>query len=300
MTQAPAAPSPAGPGHNDSHPTNVYSLLARARDTTGLPLMELRMLLCHVTGWSKTQLITRDKENLDHRVAEQFDALSRRRAQGVPMAYLMGYREFYRRNFKVSEDTLIPRPETEELIDLALAQWPAGQPATVLDIGTGSGIIAITLKLERPHWTVHASDISQRALDMALINTRSLQADVHLFRSDYCSHIPSDVSFDIIVSNPPYIAANDGHLLQGDLRFEPRTALTDEGDGFAAYRALAVQAMRHVKPGGLLLVEHGYAQQIQIMELFNKAGWQAVLGHKDLSGNPRIVSAKAPSILNQE
>ena len=273
---------------------NAYSLLAHIREQTGLPWTELRILLCHITGWSNTQLITRDKETLEAGVAERFSELAQRRLKGEPIAYLTGQREFFGRMFKVNSGTLIPRPETEELVERALNRFPDKAGFGVLDIGTGSGVIAITLKKERPQWQVHASDISQTALDAAITNAHWLDADIAFGRSDYFTHLPQGMLWDLIISNPPYIAAGDKHLLAGDLRFEPRNALTDDQDGLHAYRTLAGQGRQWLRPQGTLMMEHGFEQQQAIMALFERSGWVNIEGYTDLSGNPRIVSAVSP------
>ena len=272
---------------------NAYNLIAQTREKTGLSFLDLRVLLCHLTGWTTAQLITRDKQDLDDAIAEQFIELTQRRQQGEPIAYLTGKREFYRRDFSVNAHTLIPRPETEELIDLVLGCWPADKPARVLDVGTGSGVIAITLKKERPLWEVYASDISPLALDTAKHNALALDATIQFIRSDYFDHLPTELRFDLIVSNPPYIASGDKHLEEGDLRFEPKEALTDFQDGLKAYRILSGQGKAWLEPDGLMAVEHGYDQQSQILALFTAQGWNDINGYDDLAGQPRMVSCRA-------
>ncbi len=288
---------------------------------TGLPLLEVRLLVEHVTGITRTQWLTDPEQHISTETLHQLEVLLARRAAGEPVAYLLGSAEFFGRPFTVTPDVLIPRPETEELVEAVLAYLSSTQaieaarlaeradPATdsttlavlmhkplrVLDVGTGSGVIAITLALEYPRLQVHACDISQAALKIAQSNADTLNAPVSFRQSDWLSAFADDEPFDLIVSNPPYIMAGDRHLEQGDLRFEPVTALTDHADGLTAYTALAHACKRHLKPGGSLWVEHGWHQQTDIIRIFEQSGLCNVSGHRDLSGNARLVRAFRPS-----
>ncbi|MDR3411675.1 MAG: peptide chain release factor N(5)-glutamine methyltransferase, partial [Formivibrio sp.] len=204
---------------------------------------------------------------------------------GEPVAYITGRREFYGRDFRVSPAVLIPRPETELLVELALARAP--QQARMLDLGCGSGCIPVTLKLERPDLALTAVDISADALALAAGNARQLGAHVRFIESDWLAAL-DDKMFDLIVSNPPYIEQHDPHLQQGDLRFEPRGALTDHSDGLSHLRTIVTDARTHLTPGGWLLFEHGWDQGAPCRELLTAAGYGAVQSWRDLAGHERI------------
>ncbi len=281
-------------------------VLQQTREETQLPLSELRILLGFVMNMDRIALITRDQEPIPIDKLSEFKALSARRSQGEPIAYLVGEREFFSRPFKVDPNVLIPRPETEELVERALAflgnRSNQNLLTRVLDIGTGSGAIAITLALENPILEVTASDISEAALDIARHNAAFLKAsNVQFVRSDVFSAFQpysgsnteskSTAEFDLIVSNPPYIQAGDEHLSQGDLRFEPPLALTDQADGLSFYHRIAQESSQYLRPQGAIMVEHGYNQQPQIIEIFKQAGYAQVQGLNDLAGTPRIVVA---------
>ncbi len=267
---------------------------------TGLPLNEVRLLAQHLLTLTRAALLTREDQPVTEEQHAAFHALLARRVEGEPIAYITGTQEFYSRPFKVGPAVLIPRPETEELLEKVLAglQQPAqaNERLRVLDVGTGSGAIAITLALEsKVGLEVHACDVSERALRMAQENAAHLKADVHFRESDWLSAFETEASFDLVISNPPYIVYGDPHLHQGDLRFEPAVALTDFSDGLSAYRALAQAAMRHLTPGGVLWVEHGYHQREAILEIFTAAGLQDCESHQDLAGLDRMICAHRPA-----
>jgi release factor glutamine methyltransferase len=279
--------------------TTPRDWLHRARaHWPNIPVGERRRLLAHALGWRQTELIARETDALAAEglaAGPVFEQLIGRRARGEPIAYLLGEKEFYGRAFAVSPAALIPRPETEELVEQALL-WlhhrsASTSPLRVLDVGTGSGVIAITLALEHPGLDVWALDISVDALGCARRNAIDLQAPVHFLQSDYLTGLATDECFDLIVANPPYIAAADPHLEQGDLRFEPATALSDGHDGLQAYRCLSMQAPAHLRPGGCILVEHGHTQQGDILSLFERAGFTGITGLTDLAGKARMVRA---------
>ena len=215
------------------------------------------------------------------------DALLTRRLAGEPIAYLVGAREFYGRPFEVSPAVLIPRPDTELLVELALAHAPPGQAVEVLDLGTGSGCIAVTLALERPLARVTALDRSPAALAVARRNAARLDAHVEFLSSDWFAALGGR-RFDLIVSNPPYIAAGDPHLGRGDIRFEPLTALAAGGDGLDDLRRLTATAGAHLKPGGALLLEHGYDQADAVQALLRASGFPRPRSWTDLSGIRRV------------
>lgn len=265
-----------------------------------LPPGEARILLAHVLGWPRIQLITREREPLPDSAAATFRALEQRRLAGEPVAYLTGTREFYGLTLAVSPAVLIPRPETELLVELALARCTALTSPRMLDLGTGSGAIALAIATACPQAQITATDRSPDALDVARRNATSLGFDrdaaprVHFLESDWFSNLPADALFDVIVSNPPYIAQNDPHLTRGDLRFEPVAALTDLDDGLSALRAIVAGAIRHLPPGGWLLCEHGYDQAAAMRGLLGTAGFTEVFSERDLAGIERVSGGCLP------
>lgn len=249
--------------------------------------LEARILLAHALKCTRVQLVIRSKDELTPQQITDVSALFMRRMQGEPIAYLTGEREFHGLRFEVTADVLIPRHETELLVDLAVDKLPKGGSA--LDLGTGSGAVAVSLSHERRDAKVTATDISQAALAIARRNAAHHQLPVQFIHSDWYSGL--DGRFDLIVSNPPYIAASDPHLSQGDLRFEPRPALTDESNGMMHIAAIVDGAASHLNPGGWLLMEHGYDQAGAVRALLDKAGWLQVQSWKDLSGIERVTGA---------
>jgi release factor glutamine methyltransferase len=263
----------------------------RATPASTLPRNELRLLLAHVLQRDAAWLVAHDDAALPPAELAQVQALIARRIAGEPVAYLLGAREFYGRPFRCTPAALIPRPETELLIERALLNLSANVGVNVLDIGTGTGCIAITLALERPNAMVTAIDISPDALALACDNARRLQANVSFIQSNWFAALPPDAQFDLIVSNPPYIVPGDAHLTQGDLRFEPAIALADAVDGLESYRQLARGAQRHLKPGGVLIVEHGFDQGESVPSVLRAAGFANVATHHDLADHPRVTEA---------
>ncbi|MDO4878461.1 MAG: peptide chain release factor N(5)-glutamine methyltransferase [Neisseria sp.] len=260
-----------------------------------LPATEARMLLQAATGLSRVQLLTGGREPLDDVQRARLDGLAARRLNGEPMAYILGGREFYGRLFCVNPATLIPRPETEHLVDAALSLLPQG--GRVWDAGTGSGAIAVTLACERPDAFVAASDISPAALDIARANAQSHHARVAFACGSWLdADVPGkEGGWDLIVSNPPYIAAGDPHLQQGDLRFEPQQALTDFADGLSCLRVLAKSAARYLKAGGCLLLEHGFDQGGAVRRILEDEGWTGVETLRDLAGLERVALGRKPT-----
>lgn len=253
--------------------------------------LEARVLASHGWGVEAVWLIAHDTDALSDSHIAAFQSLLSQRLQGRPIAYLVGKREFYGRPFHVTPDVLIPRPDTELLVELALARLPPDQPLDVLDLGTGSGCIAITLALERPLARVTAIDHSDEALAIARHNAEALNAHVEFLASDWFSALDKR-NFDLIVSNPPYIAATDTHLERGDLRFEPLSALVGGTDGFVDLRHLVQTAAKHLKPGGALLLEHGYDQADAVQALLRINGIPHPQSWADLAGNPRVSGGK--------
>lgn len=261
--------------------------VADALKTPGLERLDARLLLGRVTGLSHAQMVARPERELSAAEAEAFAALAARRRAGEPVAFLLGVREFYGLDFRVTPATLIPRPETELLVEFALEHLPPG--GTMLDLGTGSGAIAVTVAKLRPDARVLAFDVSAEALAVASDNAARLGAGNCAFRrSDWYAALEDDARFDLIVSNPPYIAAGDVHLERGDLRFEPAGALTDFADGLSCLRIIAAGAGRYLNHGGWLACEHGYDQGPACRGLFATAGLHAVATLPDLAGLDRV------------
>ena len=249
---------------------------------SGLPAGEARALLAGVLQMRREALIAHPETAVPQAAAEHFAALVARRAAGVPMAYLLGTQEFHGHRLHVTPDVLIPRPETELLVDIALELLAGRAAARVLDLGTGSGAIAIALALAQPHWTVLASDRSPAALRVAQRNARELGAPVQLFAADWWA--PVQGRFELVISNPPYIAAGDAHLPA--LAHEPRGALTDEADGLEPLRAIIGGAAARLAGGGWLLVEHGFDQGAAVRDLMAREGL-AARTLRDLAGLER-------------
>jgi release factor glutamine methyltransferase len=251
--------------------------------------LEARILLCHALDKPRAWLIAHDRDILDAAQANTFTALLERRLAGEPIAYITGEREFYGLSFKVTSAVLIPRPETELLVELALARLPENRPLRVLDLGSGSGAIAISIARLRPHAAVTAVDVSAAALEVARENARRLDApNVHFMRGAWFVPLPPQDKFDLIVSNPPYVAECDPHLALGDVRFEPVTALASGKDGLDDIRAIVAGAPSHLAPGGWLLFEHGYDQAEVCSALLRQAGFSEVAGFDDLAGITRV------------
>jgi len=268
---------------------NVADALAAAR--ARIPPAEARLLLGHALGRSAAWLEAHRDDPLSAEAAARISALVTRRADGEPVAYLVGQREFYGRDFAVTPDVLIPRPETELLVELAIAKVGAGGTARILDLGAGSGCVAVTLALELPGARVTAVDVSPAALAVARGNAERLGARVAFFESDWFAALPLQ-RFDLIVANPPYVAAGDPHLAEGDLRFEPPHALTDHADGLAAIRRIVADAPYWLANGGWLLFEHGHDQGAAARGLIEDAGFTEIGQHADLAGIVRVCTGR--------
>lgn len=252
--------------------------------------LDARLLLQYATGCSHTDLLARPEMPVIGPAYEQFKEWVSRRAAGEPLAYLVGEAEFRGRVFQVSPAVLIPRPETEVLIELALEKLPGLVAPKVVDLGAGSGIVAISLALECPAATVVAVELSEEALAVARNNAGRLGARIDFRLGDWFAPLASE-RFDLIVSNPPYVADGDPHLALNGLPFEPQMALTDGADGLACIRRIVADATAHLNPGGWLLFEHGYDQGEASRNLLTAAGFKAASTFPDLAGIARVSGA---------
>jgi release factor glutamine methyltransferase len=255
--------------------------------------IEAQILMRRALGdISRARLIAYDNETPTLVQAETFSLLLQRRLEGEPVAYILGEREFYGLSLAVTPDVLIPRPDTETLVESALARIPQNKPYRVLDLGTGSGAIAIAIAAQRPQAFVTGIDRSAEAVKIASENASRLQiGNVDFKVSDWFSAV-GDGRYDVIVSNPPYIAADDPHLIQGDLRFEPVTALASGVDGLNDIRHLVGAAPQYLAPNGWLMFEHGYDQAAQVAQLLTDAGFVEVASAPDLAGILRVTLGK--------
>ena len=250
--------------------------------------VDARVLLCHVTGRDASFIIARADAQLPAAVMAEFSALVDRRAAGEPVAYLTGEREFYGRTFKVTPAVLIPRPETELLVDLALERMPRNAISRVLELGTGSGCIAIALPSERSLAKIVATDQSLEALAVARRKAFPVHVgNIAFLQSDWFEGLRRE-RFDLIVSNPPYVATGDPHLGEGDLRHEPRTALDGGLEGLDALRAIVKGARAYLEPGGWLLFEHGHDQAAKARALLRDAAYRDIFSARDLAGIERV------------
>lgn len=282
------------------NPTIQDLLLGHGRElqaTLGLEpstaRIEIQCLLQSALQVDRAYLFAHADEAPDATHVAVYRAMLQRRLQGEPIAYILGKREFYGLDLKVTPATLIPRPDTELLVELALQRIPMQAPCAVLDLGTGSGAIALSIAHARPAACVLAVDASAAALQVARDNRLTLDVrNVELRQSDWFLAL-NEMRFDVIVSNPPYIRAADEHLSQGDVRFEPLSALASGEDGLQDIRHICARAGQHLSPGGHLLLEHGYDQAGAVREIMRAAGFADVMSEKDLSGIERVTLGHA-------
>jgi release factor glutamine methyltransferase len=260
-----------------------------------LPRLERTLLLAHALNTTRESVLAHPETALSKEAASKFAGLLRRRLAGEPMAYLVGSREFYGLTLRITPDVLIPRPATELLVDAALHRLPEAMPGFVLDLGTGSGAVAIAIGKHRPRMEIEALDVAEAAVELAAFNARLLSVpNVRFHQSDWYSACCRRF-YDVIVSNPPYIPSADPHLAEGDLRFEPRFALTPGEDGLSAIRRVVTGAASRLAPDGWLLFEHGYDQARPCTELMAAAGFVEIATLRDLAGIERVCAGRMPA-----
>jgi release factor glutamine methyltransferase len=248
--------------------------------------LDLELLLCEVLQQPRSWLFAWPEATLSAQQRSAFLALLARRRAGEPVAHLLGYRDFWTLRLRVTPATLIPRPDTEVLVEQALRRLD-GAPARVADLGTGTGAVALALASERPNWQLVATELQPEAVELARLNVAEQKlTNVTVYQGDWCQ--PLRGAFDLIVSNPPYIDPEDPHLKRGDLRFEPLSALIAARNGMAALEQIAAQARRHLRPGGWLLLEHGYDQAEAVRRLLQRLGYLQPFSARDYGGHERV------------
>ncbi|NOR42695.1 MAG: peptide chain release factor N(5)-glutamine methyltransferase [Gammaproteobacteria bacterium] len=254
--------------------------------------LDTQVLLSHVLHCNTAHLAAWPEKDLSKEQQTKYLNLIQQRIKGIPVAYLTQQREFWSLNFSVNDSTLIPRPDTETLVEYILSNFNDKENLTLLDLGTGTGAIAISIASERPSWEIVASDLSEDAIILAKQNSETHQTHrIAFLQSDWFSEV-SRYDFDIIVSNPPYIAANDPHLRQGDVRFEPERALISGETGMDDIEHLCLHAKDYLKEGGSFIVEHGYNQQHLVAECFTNNGYIDIKQKQDLTGHVRMTTGK--------
>lgn len=254
--------------------------------------LDAEVLLCHVLACSATHLIAWPEKLLDASQLESFNQLIRERQSGIPVAYLTGHKEFWSLDFRVTPATLIPRPDTEILVDFVLQQFSDRKKLRLVDLGTGSGAIAIAIASEQPDWEITATDISSEALAVARENAHRHQiTSIKFVESDWFAQL-SGHQFELIISNPPYIAQYDHHLSQGDVRFEPASALVSGSTGMDAIKQITAQAEKYLTADGWLAFEHGYDQKQPVAECLRDYHFQDIVQRDDLSAQPRITAGR--------
>jgi release factor glutamine methyltransferase len=256
--------------------------------TSESPRLDAEVLLCHALQKTRSYLYAHNDERVDDLTAKYFQELLDNRTLGTPIAYLTGSKEFWSLPLKVTKDTLIPRADTEKLVEITLLLLKDEPSAKILELGTGSGAIAIALAKERPDWQIVACDINPNALSVAKSNalTHAIK-NIQFFHSDWFTNLPKQ-RYHAILSNPPYIAEEDPHLLQGDVRFEPRNALVSGQNGLMAIEYLVKESVHALLPGGLLLLEHGYQQKSAIRAILHERGYANIECWQDWQGQDRV------------
>ncbi len=264
----------------------------RLRGRSPTPRLDAEVLLMHATGWDRAALLARPGAPLPAAARARLDALLARRQAGEPVAYLVGRREFWSLSLRVTPAVLVPRPETEVLVEAALARLPADRDLAAADLGTGSGCVALALAVERPRARIVATDVETAALAVARDNARRLGIRNVAFRAGHWHRAVAGERFHAVVSNPPYVPDGDPRLAGDGLRHEPRRALAAGPEGLDALEEIAAGAPARLHPGGWLLVEHGWDQEDRVQELFRQAGFTAIETLRDLAGRPRVTAGR--------
>lgn len=275
---------------------NIQQALEQAdqdlSDASPSATLDAQVLLTHVLQCNTAHLLAWPEKELDKEQASNFLSLVKQRQSGKPIAHLTGFREFWSLEFFVNNSTLIPRPETETLIEFVLNKFTENKSYKLIDMGTGTGAIAVSIAKEKPDWVITASDISIDALNLAKKNSEHHHTDNITFtQGNWFENINTD-DFDFIISNPPYIAENDPHLKQGDVRFEPQSALTSGEAGMDDINHLCQHAKDHLTSDGWLIIEHGYNQNQLVFDCFTKNGFTLIEQSQDLSGHTRMTAGK--------
>ncbi|MBL3598966.1 MAG: peptide chain release factor N(5)-glutamine methyltransferase [gamma proteobacterium endosymbiont of Lamellibrachia anaximandri] len=279
-------------------PKNIKQALEEAASSLSAhpdssPQLEAAVLLCHLLEKPRSHLYTWPEKMLDSAQYQAYQALLQRRSRGEPIAYITGRREFWSLELEVTPETLIPRPDTELLVELALTHLPQKSHCRIADLGTGCGAIALAIASERPDCAVHATDRSSAALAVARKNGERLGFNnLHFHLGSWFEALPADDRFRLILSNPPYIPEEDPHLTQGDLSSEPREALAAGSDGLNDIRVIVSEAHCYLQPGGWLLLEHGFDQADAVRLLLQEAGLTEIQSHRDLAGHERITEGR--------
>ncbi|MBN1683938.1 MAG: peptide chain release factor N(5)-glutamine methyltransferase [Gammaproteobacteria bacterium] len=274
---------------NNIQQTLENAVIALSNSST--PQLDAEVILGHILGCDRSYWYAHPEQLITAQQLEIYQLFLKRRQQGEPIAYITEHKEFWSLDLWITKDVLIPRPETELLVEKILEHCPADKNIVLADLGTGSGAIALAIASERPHWQIYATDISNKALDVARKNAKQYQLPVQFCLGNWCEALPN-IPFDIIVSNPPYIREGDPHLSQGDVAFEPRLALLSGIDGLQAYNMIIAQSRHYLKPHGALFFEIGYDQAKAVKQEMLLKGFQNPLIYRDLSGHARVVVAQ--------
>lgn len=275
---------------------NIQQALQQASqnlaDSSPTARLDAQVLLTHILQCNTAHLLAWPEKKLNEEQITGYQQLIQQRQQGLPVAHLTGLREFWSLDFSVNDSTLIPRPETETLIEFILDKFSNREKIKLLDMGTGTGAIAITIATEKPGWEIFASELSANALKLARDNSNTHQTNnISFVQSNWFNNIKHN-DFDIIVSNPPYIASDDPHLLVGDVRFEPQIALSAGATGMDDIEHLCLNAKNHLKKNAWLIIEHGYNQKQLVSDCFAKNGFTQIEQKQDLSGHIRMTAGK--------
>lgn len=277
--------------------TKLKSALQHAEEqlkaTSPTPKLDAEVLMCEVLQVGRAYLIAHDTNELSETDTKAFEAYIQQRLTGKPIAYILNHREFWSLNLKVDESTLIPRPDTECLVEQALLLFDKKTKLQVLELGTGTGAIALALAKERPNWDILATDIHASTLEVAKHNVKQHQATrITLLQSNWFESVPKQ-QFDLIISNPPYITENDEHLDMGDVRFEPKRALTSGPEGLDDLKHIIRLAKAYLKPQGVLMFEHGYHQAEALIQLMTDENYQDIQSICDYSGHDRVIYGRS-------